>query len=384
MTNELQNNYGHYNVCDTHVHLTYSKPVEQTIKIFENIMNWFCYERIVLLSVHHLSPGGDPANNAKALYCKTVINAKHSAHKVYAFGNVFHYYDGRDTADGYLRQIELMDKLGFDGIKLLDGKPGYRKKLGKPLDDPIFDKFYQYAEQHNIPITLHLGDPASFWDKTQMSEYELKAGWFCDETYPTLEQLRSEVEGILTKFPKLRLNLAHFYFLGHDLEACVDFFERWENVTFDLCPGGIMFVGFSERHQEWKNFFNTYAHRLYFGTDTYNFFYSENLEEYEEEVGERINQSRRMLEGLEPFKDRTYGVLTPLNLTPDTLQKIYHDNCVRNLGEPRVISMELAAAYASDVLTKFEHGFVTTLDDVRDTSEMENLQIIYRYFQQQS
>lgn len=97
-------------------------------------------------------------------------------------------------------------------------------------------------------------------------------------------------------------------------------------------------------------------------------------------AGHRINLTRRMLEWDTPFEDRLIGRLTPLNLDSDTLQKIYYDNCVACLGEPRKVDGKLAAAYASSVLEKFEHGFVTTGDEVKDKVEMENLHQIYKYY----
>lgn len=375
MTNEQIHHYQSFPICDTHFHLTYQDSLEKTIKIYKDIMEHFHYERIVLLAMHHSTKGDDPANNAKVLYCKSVINEE-TEHKVYAFGSLFHYYDGCDTAEGYLRQIQLMDAMGFDGVKLLDGKPQNRKRLGKRLDDSIFDGFYGYAEEHSIPVKIHLGDPPSFWDKNNPARYTY------DDSFPSLEELRGEVEGILTKFPRLQLHLAHFYFLGDDLEASIQFFEKWKNVAFDLTPGGEMFVGFSKRIEAWRQFFREYADRIYFGTDTYNMFYSDKLEDYEEGVGVgfRNNQCRRVLEGTEAFEDPYFGRLKPLNLDKDTLQKIYHDNCVKLLGEPHPVSRTLAAAYASEVLTKFEHKFARTASEKRDAEEMENLRKVYDYF----
>lgn len=382
MTNEQLNNYYSFDICDTHLHLCYQDSLEKTIKVYTNIMDHYHYERIVLQCMLNGFDGGDPANNAKALYVKSVMNATDPTRKVYANGALLHYYDGRDTAEGYFRQVQLMNALGFDGIKMLDGKPDSRKKLGRRIDDPIFDMFYEYAQAHDMPFTYHVGDPADYWDRTKISKDALERGWFYDETYTSLEQLREEVEGILTKFPKLRFILAHFYFMGDDLEGTVEFFEKWKNVSFDLCPGGEMFVGFSKRADEWRQFFQKYAHRIYFGTDTYNRPYFDNLEDYEEcmTAGYRINLTRRMLEWKEPFEDKRLGHLVPLNLEHDTLQKIYHDNCVTHLGEPRKVNGRLAAAYASDVLEKLEHGFVTTGNELKDEAERENLRKIYEYY----
>jgi len=375
MTNRELHNYKKIALIDTHVHMVYQDSIDKTVQIYRNIMDYFEYGGIVIQGMHHSMKGDDPANNAKVLYCKDVLNAEKPERKVYAYGSTMHYFDGRDTADGYLRQIEQMHAMGFDGVKLLDGKAPLRKRIGRPLDDPMYDQFFAYAEEHGIPIKMHLGDPAYMWDPMN------KKFQFGDDM-PSLAQLRREAEGILTKFPKLKLHFAHFYFLGHELEYAKRLLETWPNVALDLTPGGEMFVGFSERPEEWRAFFCKYADRIYYGTDTYNMFYSEILEEYENGtgVGFRNNQVRRMLEWSEPYEDPYYGHFVPLHLDDESLNKIYHDNCTTLLGEPKTVAKGLVAAYTSDLLTKFEHGFVATATTERDAVEIESLKKVYSYF----
>ncbi len=379
MTNEEFNGYRHYPVCDHHLHLLYDVPLDRSVKTFENIIRYFGYERITLQALTNSTKVDDPSDNAKAFYIKDVINA-HGTGKVAVFANLFHYYDGRDTADGYLRQARLLYAIGCDGFKNLDGKPSRRKKLGRRLDDPIFDPFYSFLEEKDLPMTMHLGDPPSFWDISKISAYALKVGWYCDETFPRLEEMRAEVEGILQKHPKLRLTLAHFFFLADNLEECVRLYEAYPNLSFDLTPGGEMFKNFQNRLPEWRAFFKKYSARIYLGTDTYNNYYSEKPEDYEANVGHRLNLVRRMLETDAAFEDSSYGILQPLALDGEVLQNIYHDNYVRLVGEPRPVQAPLAAAYASGLMTSFEHGHVTTGDAERDGREMESLGILYRRF----
>ncbi len=71
---------------------------------------------------------------------------------VYAFSGIYHHYDERDTADGYLAQAKALWEMGFDGVKILDGKPKMRKYLGRRLCDPIFDPFYAFLEAHDSGI----------------------------------------------------------------------------------------------------------------------------------------------------------------------------------------------------------------------------------------
>ena len=101
-----------------------------------------------------------------------------------------HKRRSKEAAKRELMKAVREINVGFDGVKILDGKPKMRKNLGRRLDDPIFDPLYAFLQEHDIPVTMHLGDPPEFWDINKISEYALKVGWYCDETYPTLEEMR--------------------------------------------------------------------------------------------------------------------------------------------------------------------------------------------------
>ena len=298
-----------------------------------------------------------------------------------AFSSMFHNYDERDTAEGYLAQAKALWEMGFDGVKLFDGKPKMRKLLGRRLDDPIFDPFYAFLEEHDIPVTMHLGDPPEFWDINKISEYALKVGWYCDETYPTLEEMREEVLSILDKFPRLRLTMAHFFFLSQDLEACADLFARYPTLCFDLTPGGEMFENFSKRPEEWRAFFIRYADRISLGTDTYNYDLHENLPDYSKNADlARTNLVRKCLEWREPFEHPWYGTLIPFGLDTDTLTKIYRGNFIRRLGEPRTVNARAAAETATEMLASFDRGTLCCEDEARTALEHENLETMITYF----
>ena len=271
--------------------------------------------------------------------------------------------------------------MGVDGYKFLEGKPQIRKRLARRLDDPIFDKMYSFIEEMGMPMTMHLGDPPENWDITKCSPYAIERGWFCDETYPTLEELREETEGILKKHPKLKLTLAHFYFLGHDLEAAKAFLERFPNASFDLTPGGEMYDGFSKRPSEWREFFIKYSNRILYGTDTYNVSYPD-LDMYEgtHVAGYRINLTRRMLEEKERFEYPRRGTLVPLALDRASLENIYFNNAASRHAKPREVDRKRTAQYTQTVLSAMQNGELTTEERERDILEIENLQKVMQYF----
>lgn len=380
MTNEQIHGWKHFPLCDSHIHIEFDHPVDESAEILRRIMAQLGYEKIAIMGLPISTRCDDPANNMKALYIKSVMNKGERSDRCYAFAGPVHFYDGADTKDGYLRQAKRFYAMGFDGFKLLDGKPSLRKRLNRRLDDAVFDGFYGYCEENGIPVTIHLGDPAYFWDITKCSEYVIKAGWYCDETYPTLDDLRGEIEGILAKFPLLRLNLAHFYFLADDIDACASFFERHPNVSFDLTPGGEMFRGFQSDVSAWREYFIRYAGRIHYGTDTYNYDLRAKPEDYEGSCTHRPNLVRRMLETSEPFEDPSYGTLVPLDLPDDVLMKIYAGNFDRRLGQPRTVDAALAASESGHLLTMMEHGFITSRDPARDVHETDNLRTVCAYF----
>jgi len=230
-----------------------------------------------------------------------------------------------------------------------------------------------------MPVKMHLGDPAYFWgDKANLTPYEISRGWYYgDGTYPSLEQLRDEVDGILQKFPRLKLCLAHFYFLGDNLEKAAEFFEKWENVAFDLTPGGVMFAGFTARHEAWREFFIHYADRIFFGSDTYNFLDKEgNL------IGKRIDQVRQMMEwpAERQVDGDQHGMLTPLQLPEDVLQKIYHQNQRNLLGKARMIDAAGVCRAAEKLAAQLEAGEYVLGSAEELQLELKNLETVRRHF----
>lgn len=382
MTNRDKFGFRPIPLCDGHIHITFAHPIDQTVQMLTDTMTWYDCERIAILSLPQLSAEkNDPQQNHKVLYCKSVMNDARPDRAVYAFGNIYHRRDGTDTAGGYLAQAKALWDMGFDGIKIFDGKPKMRKLLGRRLDDPIFDDFYAFLQEKDMPVTMHLGDPPEFWDIHLVSEYALQAGWFCDETYPSLEQMRAEVLGILDKFPRLRLTMAHFFFLSQDLKACEELFAKYPTLCFDLTPGGEMFENFSKRPDDWRAFFIRHADRISLGTDTYNYDLHDDLADYGANADfVRTNLVRRYLEGTAPFEHPYLGTLRPLSLDDQTLTTIYRGNFIRRLGNPRAVNFRAAAEQLDAPGISLSDDTVRYEDDERTALALDNFRVMQTYF----
>lgn len=210
------------------------------------------------LTVHSLQCKGDLSQNLACALCKIT----HPGH-TYAFGGL-DYLTGRD----FLTQARHLQEIGFDGIKMLEGKPTTRAQLGMPLDDPAYDTYYAYLEETGYPVLFHVADPRTFWDKEQVPAWALANGWFYDENDVPYEQYYEEVENMLAKHPRLRAIFAHFFFLSWAPERAQKFLDDHPQVFIDITAGIEMYEDFSKDTPYWRSFFMKNSRRIIFGTDS--------------------------------------------------------------------------------------------------------------------
>ena len=169
--------------------------------------------------------------------------------------------------DAVTQYKELME-IGFDGIKLLEGKPTEHKRIGKNLHHPELIKLYKEMEKDGCHVIMHSNDPDEFWDLNRAPEWAIKAGWtYTDGTYSSYEEIKNQTIKILETCPNLKLTLAHFFFLSKEPKTLEELFKLYPNLCVDLTPGGEMYVEFEKNYGYYKDFFNKYSDRLIFGTD---------------------------------------------------------------------------------------------------------------------
>jgi hypothetical protein len=152
--------------------------------------------------------------------------------------------------------------LGVDGWKSVMGKPD---RYAVPLDAPELERFYAELETQRLPLFLHVGDPIEFWDPETIPEWALKE-WAYDSSRPSLENLRRQTEVVLSRHPRLNVILAHFFFMGHELNRAAALLDRHPGVHLDLTPGIEMFFGFSTDTKLSREFFVSYAGRIHVGS----------------------------------------------------------------------------------------------------------------------
>jgi predicted TIM-barrel fold metal-dependent hydrolase len=245
-------------VVDSHVHFW---AIESTQNIL-GIMREARYYRVNVVSII----SRERVNfNPEALYLK----AKHPS-LFYGFGGLDYstVFMGSKQAEPNLpKQVDNLIEMGFDGIKMVEGKPTFRKTLQIPFDSDFYKEYFTYVESLGFPILFHVNDPEEFWNIEKAPKWAKEQGWFYDETYPTKEQLYMEVENVLNRCPNLKVIFAHFWFLSADLESAARLLDKYGNAHLDLTPGVEMFYNFSAKLDAWRNFFLSYQDRLVYGTD---------------------------------------------------------------------------------------------------------------------
>jgi predicted TIM-barrel fold metal-dependent hydrolase len=274
---------------------------------------------------------------------------------LYTFGGLYHCLPQGGPTLG--EQVRLLVALGFDGIKMLEGKPTVYKTSPYPLDAAVYHPFYTYCAEAGVPILFHVADPEEFWDPALVPDWAKKYNWTYDAAFPVKEELYRQVDHILGRFPGLKIIFAHFYFLSADLPRAASFLDTWPGVSFDLTPGTELYFNFSKKHELWRDFFIKYQDRILFGTDNFD-------TSKVDDAARHISIIRQFLE-----TDRTFdaldgtmtdlglplcawnGTLQGLGLPPDVLEKIYYRNFLRYAGNrPKKLNRELALGAGKAVL----------------------------------
>ena len=239
-------------IIDAHVHISNIKELFKPIYAQAERLN---YSKLTLMS---LQCTGNLLQNLTCALCKHL-----NPDITYAFGGL-DYLTGRDLQT----QIKNLQSFGFDGVKMLEGKPTTRRKLGHALSDPMYYEYFKYAEDNSFPVLLHIADPPEFWDKDKVPSWAKEHGWFYDENDVPYNQYYDEIEKVLNNHPKLRAIFAHFYFLSDNPERAQKFLDDHPNVFIDLTAGIEMYENFSKDPTFWREFFIKNEERIIFGTDS--------------------------------------------------------------------------------------------------------------------
>ena len=263
-----------------------------------------------------------------------VVGASKHKDRFAIFANV----DFRNVAPGFgqmaAEQLEADVKAGAVGLGEIMKDFGLtaRKADGTrlKLDDPELDPIWSAAARLNIPVMMHVGDPAPFWDPfTYANERYLEMALFPNrrcpqERCPPFEELMAERDRLFKKHPKTKFVAAHFGWHANDLGRLAKMFEAMPNLYVET--GAILYeLGRQPRFAH--DFFVKYQDRVMFGKDSF--------------APDEYPYFWRTFETADEYFDyyRDYHAFWKLNglSLPDTvLRKLYFENALKIVpGLPR-------------------------------------------------
>ena len=320
-------------VVDAHIHLNHLERMDDVVALLDAgsvyRANLVC------------TPNPGPINHNPALI---VFKARHPD-RAYISGALDYSLALTDRArmsEILADQVYRLKAIGFDGVKMTEGKPTKRKYIPIPLDAPEYEGLWAALETVQMPVLLHAGDPEPFWDPVRCPPRARARGWFYGGgDYPLKEELHAEVAHVLQRHPELKMVLAHFGFLAGDLDRAARLLDAYPGVCLDLAPGSEMLNHFTRANGRARAFFKRYQDRLIYGTDTTTGGMVRDGERAIERALARARAVRTFLEteiaftppeGLDHWLQPDLSALRGLALSPETLIKIYRTNLERLYG----------------------------------------------------
>ena len=286
----------------------------------------------------------DVANNIMCAFYK-LVNPQDFAHG----GLIYTNYPAPNPApkgmSPYEQYKELME-IGFDGIKMLEGKPQLHKQIDIPLCDDYFDEFFNAIEKDGTHLLFHVNDPEEFWDPAHATEELKRLGWYYgDGDYASNEEVYRQIYAVLEKHPTLCATFAHFFFYSKQPKKLEALFENHPNVCVDVTPGGEMYVSFAENSEYYMEFFKKYSERILFGTDSTFPWGADGMEW----ICDRVYRYFATTDTVKSFEDKE---IKGINLPNEYKENILYKNFERRVGtEPKKINKEALKRY----IEKYKH-----------------------------
>lgn len=228
-----------------------------------------------------------------------------------------------DVKAGALGLGEIMKSFGLTNHKA----DGTRLKLDDPELDPVWEK----AADLNIPVFIHTGDPAEFFQPLDYNnERWLELALYRDRRYqdrsrfPSFEELMGERDRLMAKHPRTTWILAHLGWHAQDLARLGRMFDANPKLYAEV--GAVLYdIGRQPRFAH--DFFVKYQDRLMFGKDSYQ------PDEYP--YYWRVFETND--EYFDYYRDyHAFWKLYGIGLPDPVLRKLYYENALRLIpGLPR-------------------------------------------------
>ena len=192
------------------------------------------------------------------------------------------------------------------------------------MDDPELDVVWQTAGRLGIPVFVHTGDPAEFFEPLDFeNERWLEMALFPNRRFndrsrfPEFNELMEDRDRMLERHPNTTWVLAHMSWYTQDLGRLGELFDRFPNVYAEV---GAVLYDLGRQPRFARDFFVKYQDRILFGKDSFQpdeYPYYWRVFETEDEY-------------FDYYRDyHAFWKLYGMGLPDDVLRKIYYENALR-------------------------------------------------------
>jgi predicted TIM-barrel fold metal-dependent hydrolase len=203
------------------------------------------------------------------------------------------------------------------------------------LDDPELDIVWETAARLGIPVLIHTGDPAEFFEPLDFqNERWLEMALFerrrlnDRSRFPTFDDLMAERDRMLERHPKTTWILAHMGWHAQDLGRLGALMDRHPNVHGEV---GAILYDLGRQPRSARRFFEKYQDRILFGKDSFR------PEEYP--YYWRVFETDD--EYFDYYRDyHAFWKLYGMDLSDDVLRKVYYENAIRIIPRMRKRMLE--------------------------------------------
>lgn len=228
--------------------------------------------------------------------------------------------------EGAVRQLEADVASGAQGLKIF-------KNLGLsvtdpagnrvPVDDPRLDPIWARAGELGIPVLIHTGDPAPFWEpwdrfNERWLELEQRPNRKRSDNDPLpWEELMAEQWAVFEAHPGTTFINAHLGWLGNDLGRLDRLMDRYPNMVTEL---GAVLAEIGRQPRTARDFLIRRSDRVLMGKDSW--------------APDEYRVYFRTLETDDEYFDyyrrrHAHWKLYGLDLPEEVLRHIYWENAVR-------------------------------------------------------
>ncbi|MHA1929464.1 MAG: amidohydrolase family protein, partial [Candidatus Thorarchaeota archaeon] len=198
------------------------------------------------------------------------------------------------------------------------------------IDDSRLDPVFKSLEDNDVPLLIHVADPDTYFALQYQDS----------KKYGTKEENLLQLETVLSQYPKLTFQIAHFGAQPeiHRLKNLARWLDAFPNVVLDTASSRWMARELSKDVNKAREFMLKYSDRVLFGTDisssdkTYNYFSGRY-------IAQRILWETDRCDVPLPFpdadtKDSGGTFINGLDLPLSVLRKLYWENAIRVYGQP--------------------------------------------------